>query len=116
MPYLTEAEVAATVAEIAAGSGPGSRLVVNFQTPAASIGFGRLLARVLMASTGRSTVWKNEPWRSTWTPAAMGRLLAAHGYAVTRDDALAETAAGLATPVPRRSSLPHSCVIIADRD
>jgi hypothetical protein len=69
-----------------------------------------------MASTGRSTVWKNEPWRSTWTPAAMGRLLAAHGYSVTRDNALAETAAALTTPVPRRGSLPHSCVIVADRD
>jgi hypothetical protein len=33
-----------TVAEIAACSGPGSRLVVNARTPSASVGLGRLVA------------------------------------------------------------------------
>ena len=36
MPYLTEAEVAATVAAVAACSAPNSRLIVNFQMPAPS--------------------------------------------------------------------------------
>ncbi|MFG2109931.1 SAM-dependent methyltransferase [Micromonospora chersina] len=54
VPYLTRAEVAATVAELATCSAPGSRLVVNFQSHAASTALGRVVARLLMASTGRS--------------------------------------------------------------
>jgi methyltransferase (TIGR00027 family) len=115
VPYLTEAEVAATVTALAAGSAPGSRLIVNFQTPAPSTKFGRLAARALMASTGRSSVWADEPWRSTWTPAAMAGLLARHGYAVTRDQNLLDPAGALAIPIRHRRSLRHSRVIVADR-
>jgi hypothetical protein len=68
-----------------------------------------------MASTGRSSVWANEPRRSTWTSAAMADLLARHGYAVTHDQDLLETAAMLATPIHRRTSLGNSRVMVADR-
>jgi hypothetical protein len=68
-----------------------------------------------MASTGRPSVWANEPWRSTWTPDAMARLLARHGYTVTRDEDLLDTAGGLAISVRRRISLRHSRVMVADR-
>jgi methyltransferase (TIGR00027 family) len=115
VPYLTQAQVAATVTGLAAGSAPNSRLIVNFQTPATSTKLGRLAARALMASTGRSSVWANEPWRSTWTPAAMAGLLARHGYTVTQDDSLLETAAVLAIPIRHRRSLHHSRVMVADR-
>jgi methyltransferase (TIGR00027 family) len=115
VPYLTEAEVATTVAHLAACSGPDSRLIVNFQLPARSVNLGRLVARALMASTGRASVWANEPWRSTWTPDAMAGLLARHGYTVTHDEDLLDTATGLGTPVRRRVSLRHSRVLVADR-
>jgi methyltransferase (TIGR00027 family) len=115
VPYLTEAQVAATVTALAACSAPDSRLIVNFQTPAISARLGRLVARALTASTGRASVWANEPWRSTWTPAAMAGLLARHGYAVTRDQNLLDTAAALAIPIQRRRSLGHSHVMVADR-
>ncbi|MET8832564.1 class I SAM-dependent methyltransferase [Micromonospora sp. NPDC004540] len=115
VPYLTRAEVAATVAELAACSAPGSRLVVNFQSPATATRVGRVLARLLTASTGRSSVWTNEPWRSTWTPAAMTALLTRHGYTVTRDENLLDTARGLALPVRHTRSLRHSQVMVADR-
>jgi methyltransferase (TIGR00027 family) len=115
VPYLTEAEVAATVSALAAGSAPNSRMIVNFQTPAASTKLGRLAARTLMASTGRSSVWTHEPWRSTWKPTAMAGLLARHGYVVTQDHDLLETAGVLATPVRHRRSLGHSRVMVADR-
>ncbi|RZU75479.1 methyltransferase (TIGR00027 family) [Micromonospora kangleipakensis] len=115
VPYLTRAEVAATVTALAACSAPNSRLIVNFQMPATSTKLGRVLARLLMASTGRSSVWANEPWRSTWTPAAMTALLARHGYAVSRDENLLDTARALATPIRHSRSLGHSRVMVADR-
>ncbi|MFI2652207.1 class I SAM-dependent methyltransferase [Micromonospora fulviviridis] len=115
VPYLTRAEVAATVAEIASCSAPGSRLVVNFQSPAISARLGRVLARLLTASTGRSSVWANEPWRSTWTSAAMAALLTRHGYRVTGEEDLLDTARALALPVRRATSLRHGRVMIADR-
>jgi methyltransferase (TIGR00027 family) len=114
VPYLTRAEVAATVAALAACSAPGSRLIVNFQSPATSTNLGRVLARLLTASAGRSSVWANEPWRSTWTPAAMAALIARHGYTVTRDEHLLDTARALGLPVRRAISLRHSRVMIAD--
>jgi methyltransferase (TIGR00027 family) len=115
VPYLTEAEVAATVTAVAARSAPNSRLIVNFQTPAPSATLGRLAARALTASTGKSSAWAKEPWRSTWTPAAMAGLLARRGYAVTRDEDLLATAVALAMPIRHRRSLTHSRVMVADR-
>jgi methyltransferase (TIGR00027 family) len=115
VPYLTEAQVAATVTVLSACSAPNSRLIVNFQIPAMSATLGRLAARALMASTGRSSVWANEPRRSTWTSAAMADLLARHGYAVTHDQDLLETAGVLMTPIHRRTSLGNSRVMVADR-
>jgi methyltransferase (TIGR00027 family) len=115
VPYLTEVEVAATVAAVAGCSAPGSRLIVNFQLPARTLALGRLVARALTASTGRSSVWKNEPWRSTWTPDAMAALLAQHGFDVTADVDLVKTAETLGLPVRRRTSLAHSRVMIAEK-
>ena len=115
VPYLTKSQVTDTVARVAACSARGSRLIVNFQTPAMSARLGQLAARAMAASTGRSSVWANEPWRSTWTPAAMAALLTRHGYTVRRDENLLATATTLAVPVRRRTSLGNSRVMVADR-
>ncbi|MEU0550070.1 class I SAM-dependent methyltransferase [Micromonospora sp. NPDC005979] len=115
VPYLTTTEVSTTVAALAACSAPTSRLVVNFQLPGTSLTLGRLVARVLMASTGRRSFWATEPWRSTWTPAAMAALLARHGFTVTGDHDLLETARELSLPIRRTTSLAHSRVMVADR-
>lgn len=115
VPYLTKAEVATTVSEIAACSAPNSRLIVNFQTPALSTRVGRIAARALSASTGRSSVWKMEPWRSTWTPAAMSALLGRHGYAVTSDRTHLQIAGTLTMAIHHRRSLSHGRVMVADR-
>jgi methyltransferase (TIGR00027 family) len=115
VPYLTRADVAATVTSLGGCSAPDSRLVVNFQLPAdPAIKLGRLAARALMASTGRPSIWAKEPWRSTWTPAAMAELLARHGYLVTRDEDLRDTAGALALPIRHRRSLGNSRVLVAD--
>ncbi|MET8084599.1 class I SAM-dependent methyltransferase [Micromonospora sp. NPDC005237] len=115
VPYLSTAEVSATVAALAGCSAPTSRLIVNFQLPGTSVTLGRFVARLLMASTGRRSVWANEPWRSTWTPAAMAALLAHHGFTVTGDHALLDTARTLAVPIRHATSLAHSRVMVADR-
>ncbi|NES27798.1 SAM-dependent methyltransferase [Micromonospora terminaliae] len=115
VPYLTRAEVTATVAAVAACSAPGSRLVVNFQSPATSARLGRIAARLLTASTGRPSVWADEPWRSTWTPAAMAALLTRHGFTVTAGENLLDTARRLALPVRHARSLRHGQIMVADR-
>lgn len=114
VPYLTAAEVEDTTGEVAARSAPGSRLIVNYQTSTARL--GRLAVRAMMASTGRASVWTNEPWRSAWTPSAMAGLLARHGFAVARDDDLAGVARTLGMPVSRRRTIGRSRVAVADRN
>jgi methyltransferase (TIGR00027 family) len=115
VPYLTEEQVAATAAAVATCSAPDSRLIVNFQTPATSTAFGRIVARLLMASTGRRSFWAQEPWRSTWTPDAMTALLSRNGYTVTRDENLSDAATALAMPIRHGRSLRHGHVMVADR-
>jgi methyltransferase (TIGR00027 family) len=116
VPYLTPVQVEATVAEIAASSAPGSRLVVNFQAPLGlTIRVNRWRGRLLSASTRRPSVWRAEPWRSFWTAAAMGRLLQRHGWGVTAETGLLGVAEALHTPVRHPRSLTNGRVLIADR-
>ncbi|WP_238013112.1 class I SAM-dependent methyltransferase [Dactylosporangium sp. AC04546] len=113
--YLTEAQVRATLADVADRSAPGTRLIVNYQVPAVSTGVGRLLARLLVASTGRRSVWSREPWRSTWTPASMAALLSGHGFTVAADEDHLTTARALGTPTRHARSLRNGRVTVADR-
>jgi methyltransferase (TIGR00027 family) len=115
VPYLSRAEVAATVQAIGSRSAAGSRLIVNYQSPALSAALGRLVARVMTAAARRRSPWADEPRRSSWTPAAMSQLLAGHGFDLTRDDDLLTLAQGLTTPVRQRRSLQTGRVAIADR-
>ncbi|MFI5959141.1 class I SAM-dependent methyltransferase [Cryptosporangium sp. NPDC051539] len=115
VPYLTPAQVEATVGVIAGCSAAGSRLVVNFQTPGRGMALGRLVARAVARSTGRASVWRDEPWRSTWTPTEMASLLSRHGFGAVADIDLVEVAAELGLVVRRELSLRHSPVMIADR-
>src|SRR2546430_1210716 len=78
VPYLSRADVAATVQAVSGRSTAGSRLVVNYQSPVLSAAFGRLAARAMTALARRRSPWSDEPRRSSWTPTAMAELLA--GY------------------------------------
>ena len=104
IPYLTRADVDDTAAVISARSAPGSRLVVNYQSPAMSAAGGRLVARAITALAGRSSPWAREPRRSSWTPAAVRELLTGHGLAVVRDDDLPSPSS-----CPSRSSSAARC-------
>jgi methyltransferase (TIGR00027 family) len=115
VPYLSRAEVAATVQAISSRSAAGSRLIVNYQAPSLLAASGRLAARVMTAVARRRSLWADEPRRSSWTPAAMSELLAGHGFDLHRDDDLLTLAQDLASPVRQRSSLQTGRVAIADR-
>ena len=115
VPYLSRTEVAATVDAVAGRSVEGSRLVVNYQSPALSAAVGRLAARAMTALARRPSPWATEPRRSSWTPTAMRELLAVHGFTVRRDDDLLTLAEGMNLPVRQRRSLRTGRVAVADR-
>ena len=71
VPYLTAAQVAATVAVVEKRSAPGSRLIVNYQVPSAKAGMGQLIGRVMMKLARSPDPWSDEPHRSRWTPSQL---------------------------------------------
>ncbi|MET8468448.1 class I SAM-dependent methyltransferase [Streptomyces sp. NPDC006422] len=109
VPYLTRAEVATTLAALAARTAPGSSLVLNYQAPSAKATAGRLLTRLL-----GNSVTAGEPWRSLWKPHRMAALLADHGFRVTSDNHLLAAAEALGTPTRGRSSLRSGRVAVAE--
>jgi methyltransferase (TIGR00027 family) len=115
VPYLSRAEVAATVQAVSGRSAAGSHLVVNYQSPALSAALGRLAARAMTAMARRRSPWADEPRRSSWTPTAMSELLAGYGFHVKRDDDLLTLAENLPVPIHQRRSLQTGRVAIADR-
>jgi methyltransferase (TIGR00027 family) len=115
VPYLSRAEVAATVQAVSGRSTAGSRLIVNYQSPALSAALGRLAARAMTATARRRSPWADEPRRSSWTPTAMSELLAGYGFYVKRDDDLLTLAENLPVPIHQRRSLQTGRVAIADR-
>jgi methyltransferase (TIGR00027 family) len=115
VPYLSRAEVAATVQAVSSRSTAGSRLVVNYQSPALSAAVGRLAARAMTAVARRRSPWADEPRRSSWTPTAMAELLTGYGFALNRDDDLLTLAQSLPVPIRQRRSLQTGRVAVADR-
>jgi methyltransferase (TIGR00027 family) len=114
VPYLTHTEVATTLAAVSACAAPGSRLIVNYQSASAATTVSLLVMRVFTAVARRTSPWKNEPWRSTWTPGAMAALLSANGFTVRQDDDLLTLAKTLKMPIHQRGSLENGRVTVAD--
>ncbi|WP_433367227.1 class I SAM-dependent methyltransferase [Actinoplanes sp. CA-142083] len=112
VPYLTRAEVTATVAALAARSASGSRLVVNYQSPSL---LSDLIRKSMSAVFRKSGPWAGEPWRSTWSAAAMSRLLALHGFAVREDRDLLTVAATLGVVPKQQTSVKNGRVAVAER-
>ena len=113
VPYLSKADVTATVAVLADQSAPGSCLIVNYQTPAPSALLGRLVARTMAALARRPSPWRSERRLSSWTPNAMRDLLTRHGFASGGDDDLLTLAEQLPMPVRQRRSLRNGRVATA---
>jgi methyltransferase (TIGR00027 family) len=115
VPYLTDDDVRATLAEVAARSTPGSVLVVQYQTPSRTASVGRVLSRLVLRLTRSPDPLAAEPWRSLWSPAGMARLLVEHGFAVGEDEDLLALAGRLGSPATRRRSLANGRVAVARR-
>lgn len=84
VPYLTEAEVEATLAVIRGRSAPGSRLAIMYQSPSQGA-----------VGTPSHALWKDEPLQSWWTPEQMQAQLDSAGFRVAFDRDLVELAAEL---------------------
>jgi methyltransferase (TIGR00027 family) len=113
VPYLTRAEVAATLAAVAARSARGSVLIVNYQAPSLAAALGRRLAHLASRAAGQASPLAGEPWRSLWSPAAMRKLLARNGFRVREDRDLLEIALAIGSPATRRRSLRTGRVAVA---
>lgn len=114
VPYLSRADVAATVRTVGARSAPGSRVIVEYHVPALVPALGRVFARVLAATAGQRSLWADEPRRSAWTPAAMGEVLTGQGFQVVSDEDVLTVAQRIAMPVRLGRSLRTARVAIAD--
>lgn len=88
---------------------------MSYRTPSLSSTVGRRLARVLAVLARRTDPLAHEPWRSSWTPAAMRDLITRQGFAVTRDDDLLTIAQRLQIPVRNRRSLRVGRIAVANR-
>ncbi len=115
VPYLTRAQVTATTATVDRCSAPGSRLIVNYQSPSLSAAVGRAAARAMSTLARQPNLWAAEPRRSSWTTAAMRTLLISHRFPVAADDDLLTVTARLSIPVKQRRSLQSGRVTVADR-
>ena len=115
VPYLTPAAVRDTAGIIGRRSAPGSRLMVNYQTPSWSAAGARLVARALAMVTRRTDPLANEPRRSAWTPEAMRDLLRQHGFNVVSDDDLLSISASEHLTPRHERSLSLGRVAIADK-
>lgn len=98
VPYLSRAQVRATLAVVAGRSAPASRLVVAYTSPSPVRYVGRLLSR-LLARGGDGDMLGEEPQRSTWSRARMRALLAEFGFAVASDRDVVEIGRALAAEV-----------------
>lgn len=115
VPYLTDASVRATVAQVAALSAPGSLLVVNYQGRSLTTAAMRRGMRAVMRLTGQHDPMAGEPWRSTWAPGDMRKMLGDSGFRTTSDDDLLILASGLALPPGSDASLRNGRVAVAVR-
>ncbi len=115
VPYLTAAEVRTTLRAVAARSAPGSRLVVNYQSPSVAAYAGRVAAQVMTTLSRQANPWRGEPRRSAWRPEAFAALLGEVGFRVVRDEDLVAIAEGIGMTIRNRRSLASGRVAVADR-
>ncbi|BAW06442.1 class I SAM-dependent methyltransferase [Nocardia seriolae] len=115
VPYLTPAEVAETVTEVAKRSPASSRLIITYPTPDRRYRYGRKAMEWLLTLSGRPNPMAREPQRSSWTPEAMAALLSEHGFTVASDRDLGSIARAEGIEGKRLSSRVDGQLVIADR-
>lgn len=115
VPYLTAAEVRATVAQVGELSAPDSWLVVNYQTKSLPTTFMRAAMRLVLRLSQQSDPMAGEPWRSLWRPDGMRSMLSVYGFDVTSDSDLLTLSEGLSLPAGNNGSLRNGRVAVAVR-
>lgn len=113
VPYLTSAEVRATVSQVAQLSAPGSLLAVNYQAKSLPARVMRTTVRLVLRAARQPDPLAGEPWRSLWRPAAMRRMLDEHGFDVVSDSDLLALSEGLSLPGGNSGSLRNGRVALA---
>jgi methyltransferase (TIGR00027 family) len=114
VPYLTPAQVEATLKVIAERSAPRSRLVIAYQAP----DLGQAVLRRAIAVLGRlglDNPLADEPRRSAWTSAQMAVLLGRQGFRVVADEDLVQIAGRLGITLDRKRSARAGRVVVAER-
>jgi methyltransferase (TIGR00027 family) len=115
VPYLTDAEVRSTLAQVAELSASGSRLVVNYQARSLAVTVARPVMRLVLRASGQSDPLATEPWRSLWKPDEMRDLLVANGFTVRSDNDLLALSGGCDLPREADASLRNGRVAVASR-
>ena len=115
VPYLTDNEVRATVAQITELSAPDSRLVVNYQGRSLPTTVMRQAMRLVLRASRQPDPLGGEPWRSLWRPDDMRTLLRGNGFDVIADSDLLALSADLALPADNNGSLRNGRVLVAAR-
>lgn len=85
LPYLTDAQAHATLAEVRTCSAPGSQLIATYSTELTINGVARAALKVLFGAAGRRNPMANEPHISAWSVDRMSSMLAEQGMTVTSD-------------------------------
>jgi len=115
VPYLTGAEVRATLAVVARRSAPASQLVIAYVTPSVVRFLGRWLSRLLLRSGGRDVLGE-EPQRSFFRAPGMRALLGEYGYLVIHDRDLVEIARSLSADTASMGPFPRAGrIVLAER-
>jgi methyltransferase (TIGR00027 family) len=103
--YLTRAEVEATLDVVARRSVAGSRLMIAYAAPGLLVPLAGFLVKRL-----------GEPFRSVFTAPAMKELLAAHRFAVVRDDDIPTLARPLSEQAWKATrALKHIRIVVSAR-
>jgi len=114
LPYLTHHQSNSALAEIAACSAGGSRLIATYSNRLPIPGVGRLALRILFGIARRTNPMSHERHVSAWRQEQMRELLGAHGWRVVSDVDQLTLAQGLAIPVRRPQTLANGRVVVAD--
>lgn len=112
--YLTRDEARSSLRSIAAVSAPGSGLVLNYQSRSLYATLGRRLMTLLTKVSGSTNPMASEPWRSSWTPETVKKLLAANDFTVVNDEDLVSIGRRLSLTEPSKRYSGHGRVATAN--
>ena len=113
IPYLSRAQVTATVDAVTGISAAGSVLVAQYQSRSLAAQVGRRVAGLVSRLSGAPSPLAGEPWRSLWSERQIARLLAERGWVVDSDVSLLESTTRCDTPYASATSLANGRVAVA---